>query len=207
MSAPLTVAFVTGLVGTIHCAAMCGPLVAAGGGGGGYFAGRLLSYAAVGALLGTLGQHALCVLPMDRAQLLAVALVAAFAAWKAFSAWRRPRAGVSRPIALGRRRQPLLGRLLARMPRRGLGLGLATGILPCGMLVPAWVLATGAGSGLGGAAVMAAFWAGSSPGLLAPLVARRLVPAGLSRHLQGAAWAALALWTVARPLLTAIHCH
>jgi uncharacterized protein len=211
MTSVLEVALVTGLVGSLHCAAMCGPLAVAGSAGGrglAYFAGRLTSYAAVGAVMGLLGQHALCLLPVDQAQLVAVALVGAFAVWKALSALRRPRG--ARPLPLGRRRQPLLGRVLARLPRHGFGLGLATGVLPCGMLIPAWTLAMGTGTPHGGAAVMAAFFAGSAPGLLAPMLAGRLsrgVLARVPRGVQAAAWGTLALWILARPLLGAVHHH
>jgi uncharacterized protein len=211
MTTPVTLALVTGLLGSLHCAAMCGPLAVAGSAGGRglrYFAGRLVSYAAVGAIMGTIGQHALCLLPVDRAQLIAVGGVAAFAAWKAIATWRGPRG--ARPIALGRRRPPLLARVLALLPRRGFGLGLATGVLPCGMLIPAWTLAMGAGGAVRGAAVMAAFFAGTAPGLLVPLWAGRVARGWLARvprRVQAAAWAALALWIVARPLLGAVHQH
>ena len=205
MTALLLVALGTGLVGTIHCAAMCGPLVAASRGGVSYFAGRLLSYATVGAIMGAIGQHALCLLPVERVQHVAVGLVAAFAAWKAVSALRRPRP--PRPLPLGRRRPSLLARVFAHVPRRGFGLGLATGILPCGMLVPAWTLAMSSGDALSGAAIMAAFFTGSAPGLLAPLVAGRWLATRVPRAVQAGAWTALALWTLARPLLAVIHHH
>ncbi len=208
-------AIVMGLVGALHCAAMCGPLAVAGSAGGrapSYFAGRLVSYAAIGALLGSIGEHALCLLPVESVQLVAALLVGVFAIWKAVSALRgpRPRVTEARPIELGRRRVPLVARVLSRLPRRGFGLGLATGILPCGMLVPAWTLAMGAGSPLGGAAVMAAFYAGSAPGLVAPMVAGKLaggLASRVPRGWQAAAWGVLALWIIARPLLGAVHHH
>jgi sulfite exporter TauE/SafE len=202
----------TGLVGTLHCATMCGPLAVAGSARGrapAYLGGRLLSYALIGALFGLIGQHALCVLPMETVQIVAVVMVALFAAWKAWTALRPPRAS-GRPLAIGKRRVPWLARLLAKVPRGGFGLGLATGILPCGMLVPAWTLAMGAGSGWGGAAVMAAFWLGSLPGLLVPLfaggLARRWI-ARISPRAQAAAWGLLAVAVSVRPLLGAVHHH
>jgi sulfite exporter TauE/SafE len=198
------VALLTGLVGSIHCAAMCGPLAVAGAPGP-YLAGRLLSYATIGAALGAIGVHALCRLPVDDAGLVAVGLVAAFAVWRAVSALRRPRA--ARPVPLGKRRVPLLARVLSRLPRGGFGLGLATGILPCGMLLPAWTLSMGAGGPLEGAAVMAAFWLGTAPGLVAPMIARRYLRLRVPPALQAAAWAALAVWVIARPLLSAAHPH
>lgn len=202
----------TGLVGTLHCATMCGPLAVAGSAGGrapAYLGGRLLSYAVIGAVCGLIGQHALCVLPMETVQAAAVVMVAGFAGWKAWRALRPPRAA-ARPVTIGRRRAPLLARLLAKVPRGGFGLGLATGILPCGMLVPAWTLSMGAGSAWGGAATMAAFWLGSLPGLLVPLcaggLARRWV-ARISPRVQAAAWGLLAVAVAVRPLLGAVHHH
>jgi len=205
MSGPIVVALATGLVGSLHCAAMCGPLaLSAGNRAAAYLGGRLLSYAAIGAVMGAIGEHALCRLPMDRAQLVAVGLVAAFALWRAVAVVRPAR---PRPISLGRRRPPLMARLLVRLPRGGLALGLATGILPCGMLLPAWTLAMGAGDAAGGAAVMAAFCLGTAPGVVAPLLARRCVRWRIPPALHATAWAALALWVLARPLLAAVHHH
>lgn len=197
------VALVTGLVGSLHCAAMCGPLALAGPPAG-YLAGRFLSYMSIGALLGAIGEHALCRLPMQHVQLASVVLVAAFAIWRAVASLRRPRAA---PVQLGKRRPPLLGRILSRLPRRGIALGLATGILPCGMLLPAWTLAMGSGGAAPGALVMAAFAVGTLPGLLGPLVARRLVRIRIPPALQAASWSALALWVLARPFLAAVHAH
>jgi sulfite exporter TauE/SafE len=209
----IVTAAATGLVGTLHCATMCGPLAVAGAAGGrgpAYLGGRFLSYAAVGAIFGIIGEHAMCVLPVDQAQLVAVGMVALFAAWRAFRALRPPRPAGARPVAVGKRRVPLLTRVLSRLPRNGLGLGLATGILPCGMLIPAWTLAMGAGSAAGGAAVMLAFAAGSLPGLLVPILAgglaRRWV-ARISPRVQAAAWGLLAVAVAVRPLLGAVHHH
>jgi uncharacterized protein len=205
------VALLTGAVGSLHCAVMCGPLAAAGSAGGrglAYFGGRLLSYAAVGALLGTIGGHALCDLPVGAVQLGAAGLVAAFAGWQVRVTLRAP--APARPLTIGRRRRPLLARALAVLPRRGLALGLATGVLPCATLVPAWTLAMGAGGAAGGIAVMAAFFVGTAPGLLAPILAGRLARerfAAVPRGVKAAAWALLAMWIVARPLLGALHHH
>ncbi len=58
---PVWSAFILGLVGSIHCAGMCGPLVFAlhkrGNGAGKivYHLGRILAYAALGMVLGLLG--------------------------------------------------------------------------------------------------------------------------------------------------------
>ncbi len=215
MIAALSAALVTGFLGSLHCAGMCGPLVVAGatrGGAvawsslGGYLGGRLLSYSLVGALMGALGAHALCRLPVDAVQWTAMGLVAVFAI---------VRGGVllgwwsAAPLARGAARlRPAMAWISAMVPRRGIGLGLATGILPCGMLIPAWMLAASTGAPMSGALVMAAFWAATTPGLVAPaLGARALQLRAVPPWLQGGLWIALGVWVALRPLLNAAHAH
>jgi sulfite exporter TauE/SafE len=220
-SAVLT-ALATGALGSAHCAAMCGPLAVAGctrGAGvsgkaaAGYFGGRLVAYATVGAVLGHLGHHALCILPMDTIERIAIAAVATAAAWRGISLLRGKRS--TDQILPLRRKQSgptgifaLLGQL---WPKRGLGLGLATGIMPCGLLLPAWALAAGTASALSGAVVMAVFSVATLPGLLIPLAGRRLLQRVLDRlprAAHGLAWCALAAWIAVRPLLVASGaCH
>jgi uncharacterized protein len=207
----LGAALATGVVGSLHCPLMCGPLAVAGCARGGqvqpraavlYFAGRLVSYAAVGAACGAIGEHALCRLPMATVQLIAMVLVGVFAFWQgARILWpRRPR-----PLQI-RSRPGLWEKVLAHWPRRGGALGLATGFLPCGMLVPVWTLAAAAGDAATGAAVMAVFWAATTPALLVPLAGGRLLRR-IPARIQGAAWCALAVWIALRPLLMAAHHH
>lgn len=84
-------ALATGALGSAHCAAMCGPLAMAGCSGdkglsprrtAGYFVGRTLAYGTVGAVLGHLGHHALCLLPMGALEGVAIALVVGAAAYR-----------------------------------------------------------------------------------------------------------------------------
>jgi sulfite exporter TauE/SafE len=216
----LFTAAATGLLGSLHCAAMCGPLAIAGASRGGgvdarqaaaYLGGRFTGYAATGVVMGALGQHALCNLPVATVQTAAVVLVAGLMALRGLAALLPRRA--PEPVRVGRRVVGLgtrWTRLLARLPRRGVWLGLATALLPCGMLVPAWLLAASSGSPAGGAAVMVVFAAASSPGLLLPMAGRRLWAAAatkLPRQVHGLAWCALAAWVALRPLLGAAHHH
>ncbi len=217
----LVTALATGALGSAHCAAMCGPLAVAGcsrGGGvagrdaAGYFAGRLVGYATVGAVMGHLGHHALCILPMNALEGIAIAAVGIAAAYRGISLLRgQPRAPAL--VAL-RARRPGAGALamLAELwPRRGLGLGLATAILPCGLLLPAWALAAGTASAPAGALVMAVFSVATVPGLLVALLGRRLlqrVVERLPRSAHGLLWCALAAWIAVRPLLVVSGaCH
>lgn len=146
--AVLAAAATMGLLGSLHCSAMCGPLAAAGTSGSsrardiaGYLGGRFVAYATVGAVLGQLGQHALCRLPMHTAETLAVVLTAVPAGVHGLRLLFR-RAPRERLTPLRTRRASGLLQLLASlMPRRGLALGLATALLPCGLLWSAWALA------------------------------------------------------------------
>jgi sulfite exporter TauE/SafE len=200
-----------GFLGSLHCVLMCGPLAVAGcrglgaraPGALGYFGGRLLSYSFAGALFGQLGAHAACKLSLpviQRGLLLAVAGLAVLRGLRLFRARGAPQlVQLGRPGSGG----PTTSLLGALLPRRGLALGLATGVLPCGLLAGGWALAAAAGQPLGGAVVMVAFCFATTPALLAsvllaaPLAALRRAP---SPAWQGALWCALGLWIGGRLL-------
>jgi hypothetical protein len=214
VSSLLIAAAAAGALGSLHCAGMCGPLVLAGVARGGqvraslvgeYLVGRLTSYALVGAAMGYLGQHALCLLPVEAVQWVAVGALAIFCLVRAAQLLRWWPAGPGVPAPL----REAAAWVMSLVPRRGLGLGLATGILPCGMLAPMWIASAGTGSAMRGAAVMAVFCIASAPGLLAPALAAaiRRRPLMLSPRVQAAAWALLAAWVALRPLLSAGHHH
>ena len=203
----LGAALATGLVGSLHCPLMCGPLALASGAPVRYLAGRLVSYAGLGAAFGLLGEHALCRLPVATVQLGAMLLVGVFAFAQGWKALRGPgpRLVPIRPRAPGRLAR-LWGRALTLIPRRGVGLGLATGFLPCGMLVPAWLLAGTSGDAASGALVMAIFWAATTPALVLPVLTRGLLRR-IPVRVQAVAWCALGVWIAVRPLLMAAHRH
>jgi sulfite exporter TauE/SafE len=222
-TAAITAAAAAGLLGSLHCAAMCGPLAIAAGtrpdgatdlcATGVYLAGRFASYAAIGALFGAIGAHALCTLPVSQAQWIAVVLVAGAAAFRGVSLLLARRRREAPGVILLRTRPPrrtFSSRLLVLVPRRAGALGLVTGVLPCGMLLPAWMLAAGSARADIGALVMLVFAAASAPGLLLPLASRGAL-ARFTRRLPaaapGLAWCALALWIAARPLLASVHHH
>ena len=199
----LITAFVFGLLGSFHCALMCGPLALAGCTGRratfGYFAGRALIYAFAGALFGALGEHAQHRLPIGAIQtglLLAVAMLALVKGIRLLL----PRSDL---VQLRRPPSPA-GQLFARLlPRRGLALGLATGVLPCGFLAGGWALAASTGDALSGALVMLVFALATLPSLAASLlVAGRFRP---TPAVAGMLWCALAVWIALRPLLAYAH--
>jgi hypothetical protein len=180
--------FLTGLLGGVHCAGMCGGIVAALAGQGGrqrislhltYSAGRITSYAAAGALAGAAGGLGLLldgVLPVQLAlyvlaNLLLIGLGLYLAGVPGAVGWME-RAGA----LLWRRLQPFTRRLLpADTLPRALGLGLLWGWLPCGLVYAVLGTALLTGSALDGAAVMLAFGLGTVPNLvLAGFAARSL---------------------------------
>lgn len=217
-------ALVSGLLGSVHCAAMCGPIVVAGcsserGGGGasaraavGYFAGRLASYAMIGAVMGHLGQHAMCVLPVGVVQGAAIAVVALLSAARGIAILRGSSNGAGF-VELRRKPKPrsaIVSAFASILPKRGLGLGAATGFMPCGALVPAWALAASTSSATSGAITMAAFAVASAPGLLAPLVGRGLLrraAASLPERAHGVLWLVFAAYIALRPLIASAHHH
>ena len=206
MTALVAAVFVASLVGSLHCAGMCGGLVAfyaggAAGAGSGtgaarggwaahaaYSLGRLIVYAAIGALAGTLGA-ALDGIGGTLAGVQRIAAVVAglfIAAWGVYSllialGFAVPRlpvpAAVSRPVARGIR-------AVAGQPAalRGLVVGLLTGLLPCGWLWAFAATAAGTGSAARGALVMAVFWTGTLPVMLALGAGVQTLAGPLRRH-------------------------
>jgi hypothetical protein len=221
-TATLGAAAAAGALGSLHCAAMCGPLALAASTQGGrtsaratvtYAAGRFAGYAAIGALMGAIGEHALCKLPMTTAQNVAVLIVAGLTALRGLSLlWPRRPAGPEVAVRFSPRkpRRPLVARLFAVLPRQPIFLGLATAILPCGMLLPAWALAAASGSTAVGALTMVVFAAASLPVLLLPVLGRRALARLVERMpaaATGVAWCLLAAWIALRPLLGHAHHH
>lgn len=174
-------ALLAGLVGSSHCAAMCGGIAAA-------FAtrpvrpsglvnrtvrfnlGRLAGYAAVGALLHAVLAAGGTLLPFTRASLALRLLAAVFmAALAARLLTGRDALGLDRAgLAFWRRVAPLAGRA-QRLPEavRPVALGLVWGFMPCGLVYSVLLIAAAAPD-LGAAALtMTGFWAGTLPALIA----------------------------------------
>ena len=190
--------FVTGMLGGVHCAGMCGGIVAALAGQGGrqrlslhlaYSVGRVACYAIAGALAGAAGGLGLLlggVLPVQfalyvLANLLLIGLGLYLAGVPGVVGWME-RGGAR----LWRHLQPLTRRLLpADTLPRAVGLGLVWGWLPCGMVYAVLATALLTGNALDGAAVMLAFGLGTVPNLvLAGLAVRRLQSATRARPVR-----------------------
>jgi sulfite exporter TauE/SafE len=175
LTSPLA-AFSAGVVTSLHCSGMCGPLTCAlfgsnakqqegeGSGakpwlvGGVYHFSRLISYSLIGGILATVGRtaaNALFTSAPGRLLPWAFALVFLLMAF-----------GLDRHIPKARFISGLLFRLkLKSMPRLRMGavFGLLTPFLPCGPLYAVFAVCLFADSFLDGARIMAGFALGTMP--------------------------------------------
>ena len=188
MIAMLLAVLSASLLGSLHCAGMCGPLCGVAVSGrrsrreaallhAAYHGGRLVSYAAVGAAAGAAG--ALLDLASTLAGLQPIAIGLAGGMLVLFGIAELARAGNLSPRLqrLGLWRPPVAwAQLIRRAQRvatrrsaapRALGIGLMSTLLPCGWLYAFVVTAAAAGGPGQGAAVMAVFWLGTLPVMLA----------------------------------------
>ncbi|MEZ6187712.1 MAG: sulfite exporter TauE/SafE family protein [Planctomycetota bacterium] len=197
MIALLVAVFSASLLGSLHCAGMCGGIVALCSRRGGglldqlaYHGARGSTYVLAGALAGAVGGALdlggrLLGLQRAVAWVTGAALIAVGAA----ALWRA--CGLPLPRsrgALGARLQGWIARAVsagADLPPRTHAalLGLLTPLLPCGWLYVFVLAAGGTANPLQGAAVMAAFWLGTVPILFALALGLR----ALADRLRGAA--------------------
>lgn len=178
----LVATFLIGLLGSVHCAGMCGGIACAVGIGSGvpqrsplraaldvvgYNLGRITSYTLAGTLVGLAGTGFAGAMPAASARLIAALITGMFliAIGLYLSGWTRLLATVERlGLGLWRRVQPLARHLLpARAPWQVFTLGALWGWLPCGLVYSALVLAALAGSALQGGLHMLAFGLGTLP--------------------------------------------
>ena len=188
------------LVGSVHCAGMCGGFVCAYAGTGpaaqpsgavahvAYHGGRLVSYLALGAVAGSIGgafsNAALLVGIRQGAMLLAAALMVT---------WALTTLLAHRGVVLAPRHAPLawqrmLGGLLQAVrgqsaPVRGGLMGLLTTLLPCGWLYVFVAAAGGSGSVANAMGLMTIFWLGTVPALVAVGVGVQSLAGPMRRHL------------------------
>lgn len=169
-----------GLFGTGHCLGMCGPLVLAFPASTGKFAshafyhlGRTMTYVAIGAAVGAVGTGLKYLAPgsnhlawMVRIQMGFALVAALFLVWLGLArlkvieepSWML----LAQPGAGG-----ILRYALGSKSHRGMFLtGLLFGILPCGLSFAAFARALPSGGAAQGALLLAAFAAGTLPGLL-----------------------------------------
>lgn len=177
----ISMAFVTGLLGTGHCIGMCGGLVGAlslseAGQKGGwlfhllYHAGRITTYTFIGALVGWLGS---ALAYTDRFKLVTRSLLlasdlfviliglgtAGLFAWLNASKLDFPGPMQAMTFAVSRLRR--LPPACAALP-----LGLMFGFIPCGWLYQVAITAAQSASVVTGALMLLAFGLGTAPSLL-----------------------------------------
>jgi sulfite exporter TauE/SafE len=194
------------LLGSLHCAAMCGGFACLYGGDAArapgarplltghlaYHGGRLAAYVTLGAIAGTVGAG------LDRAgEWAGVQRAAGWVAGALLVLWGLALLANALDVrvlpALVRGSVPdrsarLIGGLLVRFQRQTQGvraglLGLLTGLLPCGWLYAFVVSAAGTGSAWRGAGFMALFWLGTVPALVAIATGMRRASGALQRRL------------------------
>ncbi len=177
------------LVGSLHCAAMCGGLVSFTCGSSErprlaqltYHGGRFVMYTALGASAGYLGMSLNDTINVagiqNLASIIAGGTMIGWAIWtvlKRRSAPSTERGATSPGTTTLSLQKPKPSRLsswfawLHRLPSstRGALLGITSAVLPCGWLYTFVAAAAGQGTPAAGAAVMAAFWLGTIPMLV-----------------------------------------
>ncbi len=183
------------LIGSVHCAAMCGGFVCAYTSSGSepvavpaaaaskapsspvvnhamYNAGRLLAYATLGAAAGLLGAHVTQVGALG-----GFASGATILSGTLLILWAIHTLAGQSGVHLGKARTPqswqrAIGWLLLKIRKqpvsvRAFATGLLTGALPCGWLYVFVTTAGGTGSVTAGVATMSLFWLGTLPAMVA----------------------------------------
>ena len=186
------IAFMLGLLGSLHCAAMCGPLMLAlpvppGGparfvvGRVVYQLGRIATYCLLGILAGLVGKSL---------------FVAGFQRWLSIALGLAVLGGflISKKVALSAPVVQFVAKLKLAMSmqlrRRSFGslalLGLLNGLLPCGLVYVALAGAVSHGSILSGIGFMAVFGLGTTPMMLGISLSGKFFPIGLRLRLRSA---------------------
>lgn len=167
-AAVLTGVLAASIVGSIHCIAMCGPLVGLHGGAKTlrlslvHSLGRLTTYVALGAIAGLIGSAIDFAGQLGNVQRVATVIAALTIIAIAVVPLVRKRRGPAR--------SPFTSALVRIRPKsaakRAWLVGTLTGLLPCGWLWAFVVMAAGSASPLAGAAIMGTFWLGTAPAMI-----------------------------------------
>lgn len=185
-------AFVLGLVGSLHCAGMCGPLALALPGTAispsrfalgrvAYNLGRIITYCLIGLIFGLFGKT-LFLAGVQRwiSIALGIVLITGLFASRKLALWK--------PVTwLVNQLKTRMSELLRQRSLASVGLlGLLNGLLPCGLVYVAAAGATATGNVISGAIYMAAFGAGTLPMMLTIGLGGKLVPFSLRLKLRAA---------------------
>lgn len=168
-------AFLTGLVGSLHCVGMCGPIALALPGmqqtGWRYLVGRLLynggrilTYSLLGGIVALMGVAA-AMFDVQRWFSLALGVVMIALALHHFGLWGRE--WVAKDNFINRSWRQGMGRVMRIQGLWGMWiLGLMNGILPCGLVYAGLFLAANSATAWEGMAKMALFGLGTLPLML-----------------------------------------
>ncbi len=210
----LVTAWLAGLLGSGHCFGMCGGIAGSLGALSGarnrglalpalqFNLGRLLSYAALGALAGGILDAAgeiMALQPLGRWLRGLTALMVLLIGLRFLIDWRGLDLIERGGAGLWRRIMPLAARISQRRDWIGrLGLGVCWGFLPCGLVYTVLITAASTGGALAGAATMLVFGAGTLPAMLGLTLAAPALSAFLSdrtvRRIVGFSLVVLAAW-------------
>lgn len=215
MTALVGAILIASLLGSVHCAGMCGAFLAVAVTGdepagkaalnAAYNLGRLCTYTILGALAGALG--AAVDLTGSAAGLQRTAAILAGAMMVGLGLVSVARAlgatvrKASAPPAL--QRLAIKGhRAAALLPpvRRAAAIGLLTTLLPCGWLYAFVITAAGTAHPLSGALAMAVFWLGTLPMMIGLGVGLQALTGRLRRHLPlvtALLVVGVGIWTIA----------
>jgi len=214
MTTLLWAVFAASLLGSLHCVGMCGGIVALCVGGAtpeertprllvSYNLGRLATYMSLGLISGTIGRAVDLgggAVGLPRLAAVAAGTLMIAAGLVALARTMGVRAGCATlPSFMQRWLQRGMSAAMGQPPaRRSAIIGLLTGFLPCGWLYAFVAASATTGDPLKGAAVMAAFWLGTVPALVAVGFGVRLAAKPLQRHLPAlSAFCMLAVGVVA----------
>ena len=223
-----SIPFGLGLVSSLHCTQMCGPIVLAYSmplqSNGrravsahlSYNAGRLLTYSLLGAVAGAVGQgftslgrlagiESTAAIVAGAAMILAGVLMIGLVPKVALV-----RIGAGIPTVFSRS----AGRLLrSDSPASKLTLGFLLGFLPCGLIYAALLKALDAGSAPAGALTMLGFGLGTTAALLAIGLFSSAITSRFGRYANRLAAAgvillgAFLLWRGLTPVMAGTECH
>ena len=169
-----------GLVGSVHCAAMCGPIVVVIGAAAPaprmnlsrqctYSAGRLFTYVFLGVTAAYVGDRISNAFPYAvQIQASLAVLAGGFLLIQTLSAagLLPRRSSIAKPGIRALFSNLFRSAFQATDKRSSFFAGMATGLLPCGLLYSIVVLAATTQSAVLAAAMMAAFWLGTIPTML-----------------------------------------
>ena len=193
---PLVAGLIFGVIGSAHCVGMCGPLVLTVGRtlrrpslraqlqhALAYHAGRVLTYALLGAAAGAVGQT-LSGWGFGRALAIVAGLLLLLSAIGSVVP-RRLRGVGAMPAALATRACSAAGRWSRIHPVAGPMLaGAANGLLPCGLVYSALLTAAALGTAASAVGMMIGFGLGTIPALVALSAAAASQAFGIRSYLR-----------------------